>query len=195
MARSIQLTALLVAALLAAAAPRARADGGADATAEAPDLSGCATITGKSTPAAAGIAAQLLAGIANDPLYAALVPAKGHPSCKLRFQDGGVVQIEYRFRGDTLTLRNDPRIESSEQVLRVKTPLQVSPEKLLGDAEHFLYGDKGCRIDWSDSETLPGTTRPPTTETVWHGDVCNCRAAVAKDASGRVSSLSFKSAC
>ena len=194
MARSIQLTALLVAALLAAAAPRARADGGADATAEAPDLSGCASIVGKSTPAAAGVAAQLLAGIANDPLYTALVPAKGHPSCRLRFQDGGAVQIEYRFRGDTLTLRNDPRIESSEQTLRMKT-LPVGPEKLLGDAEHFLYGDKGCRINWSDSETLAGTTKPPTSETVWHGDVCNCRAAVAKDASGHVSSVSFKSAC
>ena len=70
-----------------------------------------------------------------------------------------------------------------------------SQAELLGDAEHFLYGEKGCRIDWSDPETSPGATRPSTTETVWHGDVCNCRAAVAKDASGRVSSVSFKSAC
>lgn len=196
MARPIQLTTLLVgSALLAALVPLAHADGDADAVAAPPDLSACATIVGKPTPAAAAVAAQLLGNVEHDPLYAEFAPATGRPACKLRFQAGGALQIDYQFKGGALTIRNDPRLEYSEQRLRVKAPLRASPETLLADAEHFLYGEKGCRINWSDPETLHPSARSARTETVWHGDVCNCRAGVDKDATGQVTGVSFKSAC
>lgn len=193
MARPVQLTAWLVAgALLAATA--ARADGDA-APATPPDLSACATIVGQPTPAAAGVAAALLAKIDHNPLYLAAAPATGHARCKLLFQPSGAVQLEYAFKGSALTLRNDPQLEYTEQRLRVKSPLRVEPEALLADAEHYLYGEKGCRIDWAQGETLHPAKSSRATETVWHGDVCSCRATVEKNASGRVTGVSIKAAC
>jgi hypothetical protein len=137
----------------------------------------------------------MLTDIDRNPMYLALAPAKGHPGCKLLFKDGGVVQLEVVFKGGALTLRNDPGLEATEQRLRVRTPLRVPPAALLADAERFLYGEKGCRIDWAQADTVHPSQKSQSTETVWHGDVCSCRASVEKSASGRVTEVSIRSAC
>ena len=193
MARPIRLAALLAGAvLLAASAAPAQAEGDIAAHSH---ITHCATPVGAPTAAAADVAAGLLAGIDHNPLYVALVPQTGRPGCRLRFQDGGAVQLEVVLKGGTLTLRNDPGLESTEQRLRVRTPLRVQPEALLADAEHFLYGEKGCRIDWAQAETVQSSQKSKATETVWHGDVCNCRAGVEKSAGGRVTAVSIRSTC
>jgi len=133
--------------------------------------------------------------IETSPLYT-IPAANGLASCRIRYQADAVVVLEYQFKGgDWLHVRRDPRIEYTEQNARFTLSSTQKPEAILAGAERAAFGTAGCGIVWREPETRPDENASGITETVFHGDVCNCQAIIRRQADGRVVGLVLKSAC
>jgi len=132
--------------------------------------------------------------IESGPIYG-VAAAAGVSSCSIRSESGAVL-IEYHFKdGGRLHVKRDPRIEYTEQIARVRLAPEKNPVEILAAAERKAFGENGCGIDWQNSDTWPVLGDPKVKETLFYGDLCNCRAGFRRDASGRVVELMLRSAC
>jgi hypothetical protein len=103
--------------------------------------------------------------------------------------------LEYLFNDDGwLRVKHDLRIEYTEQVAHVRLTSEKNPETVLTAAERHAFGQNGCGIDWQNPKTQLRAD-PKVKETLFYGDVCNCRASFRTDATGNVVELMLRSAC
>ena len=103
--------------------------------------------------------------------------------CMNPFQEGGRLHV-----------KRDSRIEYTEQVARIHLAPKKNPETILSSAR-VAFGTSGCGIDRQKADTKGAADDPNATETLYYGDVCNCRAGIRRDAAGRVVELMLRSAC
>jgi hypothetical protein len=129
------------------------------------------------------------------PLYTIPATSEGVRSCRAAYE-AGVIALEYSFRdGGWLRVKRDPRIEYTDQEARFELSRGENPTAVLTRAEVVAFGDKGCGIDWAESEKQPADDDSRAVETIFRGDVCNCQARFRSNAAGRVIGLSLRSAC
>jgi hypothetical protein len=182
--RLLAITSLIATACspMPAATQRASAPpecSGADAVASAPDAK---TLT------------DLRRATEMGPFYAVGSRA-GVASCRIT-RDADSIRLEYTFRdGASLRVTRNPKIEYTDQELRLAFALVENPTAVLTRAEQAAFDAKGCGIDWKQPETAPADDDPRSTESVYRGQVCNCQARARSDASGRVMRLQLRSAC
>lgn len=133
--------------------------------------------------------------IESAPLYTIPAATTGVAVCRVRYQPGGVVTLEYPFRdGLWLHVKRDPRIEHTELIALIAVPKE-QPEALLAGTERAAFGADGCGIDWRQPETQPAEDDRSVTETVYRGDVCNCQGRIRRNADGRGVRFVLRSAC
>jgi hypothetical protein len=133
--------------------------------------------------------------VENSPLFSIPIAAAGIASCHVRY-DSAVIELEYRFKdGGWLHVKHDARIEYTEQEARFALSSAENPVAILAGAERVAFGHNGCGIDWRQAETQPAVDDVGTTETIFHGDVCNCQARIRRDVAGRVVGLMLRSTC
>ena len=72
---------------------------------------------------------------------------------------------------------------------------EKNPETILASAKRLAFGAGGCGIDWQNANTKAAADSPDVTETLYYGDIRNCRAGIRRDAAGRVVELMLRSAC
>jgi hypothetical protein len=155
----------------------------------------CADQTATATEAERNDERAWRESVERSPLFSAAAGA-GVERCTIARQAEGRTTLDYRFRGgNALQVSRDPAIEWLEQTARFAQPPAQPPMALLADAERSAYGSSGCGIDWSDPETRPAAGRPAGTESVYRGVACNCQAIVRRDAAGKATTLTLKSAC
>ena len=136
----------------------------------------------------------LRGNVERGPLYT-IPAAAGVAACGISVESGAIM-LEYQFRdGGQLHVKRDSRIEYTEQVAHIHLAPQKNPETILAEAERVAFGAGGCGIDWQKADTKAAADDPDATETLYYGDVCNCRAGIRRDASGRVVELMLRSAC
>ncbi len=140
-----------------------------------------------------GIVTAVRKNVESGPLYS--IPARAGVAKCSAIEQSGVITLKYRFRdGGSLHVKRDSSIEYSEQVAWFNLRSEEKPVAILKSAEHVAFGASGCGIDWEKAETQPSPD-PNFTETLFYGDVCNCRAGFRRDAVGQVVELMFRSAC
>ena len=145
-------------------------------------------------PAEAGNLAALRSAMEAGPIYITAAAA-GVSECNIRSRSGSIL-IEYRFKdGGWLHVTRGPRIEYTEQVAHVHLAPEKNPAEILAAAERKAFGENGCGIDWQSPETRPSADDPKLMETLFYGDVCNCRAGFHRDATGSLVELMLRSAC
>ena len=138
--------------------------------------------------------ATLRSNVEGGPLYT--IPATGGVAACSVNVESGVITLEYQFKdGGRLHVKRDSRIEYTEQVARIQLAPEKNPETILSSAERVAFGASGCGIDWQKADTKAAADDPDATETLYYGDICNCRAGVRRDAVGRVVELMLRSAC
>lgn len=139
--------------------------------------------------------AALRRSVETGPLFTIPATSAGVASCRAGYTTG-VIALDYSFRdGGWLRVKRDPRIEYNDQEARFELPLGENPIAVLTRAEMVAFGDKGCGIDWAESEKQPAEDDSRAVETIFRGDVCNCQARFRSNAAGRVIGLSLRSAC
>ena len=137
---------------------------------------------------------DLRRSIEMGPFYAVGSRA-GVASCRIT-RDADSLRLEYTFRdGASLRVTRNPKIEYTDQELRLTFALAENPVAVLTRAEQAAFDSKGCGIDWRQPEVGPASDDPRSTENVYRGEVCNCQARARSDASGRVVQLQMRSAC
>jgi hypothetical protein len=136
----------------------------------------------------------LRSAVESGPLY--VIPAAaGVAACTVSVDEGAII-LEYRFRnGGRLTVKRDLRIEYTEQVAQLHLARDKNPVAVLADAERAAFGASGCGIDWNAPDTKAAEDGSRTTQTLYYGDVCNCRAGIRRDAAKRVIELMLRSVC
>src|SRR5688572_6346701 len=128
------------------------------------------------------------------PLYAMLAGASPVASCVITV-DESRVGLEYAFGdGGKLQVTVDPRIEYGDQEARFTSEPAEDPVEILKRAERAAFPD-GCGVNWDAPETGAARDETVARETIYRGDTCSCQARVGQGASGRLTSLSFRSAC
>jgi len=182
----------VVASVLAIACSTLPATSQSQARAPAPDC----VVEGNANTASqnAQVVSTLRQAVERGPLYE-IASRSGVASCRIG-QDSDAIRLEYVFRdGTTLRATRNLQIEYSDQELRLATPLAESPVPMLTRAERAAFGEKGCGIDWKRPDSKPAADNGTITETVYRGDTCNCQARARADATGRVLTMSLRSAC
>jgi hypothetical protein len=169
---------------------------------QAPDLKepavaiACVVLDGKLSAKDNDRVAELKRAIEASPFYTIPASTNVLASCDVRFSPDGEIGLEYHFRnGNWLQVKRNERIEYMELKVRLNQILNEQPEAILARAEQAAFGARGCGINWYQSETKQAKDDPNITETLFHGDVCNCQARIRHDASGRAVELMLKSAC
>lgn len=133
--------------------------------------------------------------VESGPLYAAAGSASRLAACRVD-QSLGTITLQYDFTdGSRVRATHDPRIEYSEQVVRLVASIGVPAIEALQRAERAAFGAEGCGIDWRRNEARTAPAEAGATDAVFSGEVCNCQGRIRSDASGRVIELAFKSAC
>lgn len=156
----------------------------------------CTVLAGKPSSQEVALAAALKQAIETSPFYTIPAASKGLPSCDLRFNPDGEMELEYHFLdGNWLQVKRNARIEYTEQNVRLNLLLPEQPETILARAEQSAFGTNGCGIDWQQSETQLAEDDRNVTETLFRGDVCNCQARIRRNAYGRVVGFMLRSAC
>jgi hypothetical protein len=133
--------------------------------------------------------------IEDGPLYQALQERLGPPrACVRSVQDDGL-RLAYKFsKGGALVARIDPRIEFSEQHVKLSGLDQAEARSLLQAAEMNTFGTTGCGIAWEQPITEERGTFGGSREVVYRGDACNCQARVVYDGKKMIG-LVLRSAC
>ena len=140
-------------------------------------------------------AGELQRSVESSALFGAAAAGTRVQGCSV-WHAGRSVELLYRFRsGSQFTAKRDPAIELTEQRAKLALPSMDDPLGVLGRAERQAFGEQGCGIDWAHPDTEAAKSEPGATDTVWHGDTCNCRARVRRDALGTVIELALTSAC
>jgi len=133
--------------------------------------------------------------VEEGPLYQALVQRLGPPrGCQRAVQDGGL-RLAYRFsKSGALVAQVDPRIEFSEQSVRLPGLDEAEAKSLLQAAEANTFGTTGCGIAWDQPVTEQRRGSSASREIVYRGDACNCQARIGYDGA-KVVGLALRSAC
>lgn len=141
-------------------------------------------------------ARQLQRSIEAHPLF--LKPAAASPvrGCTANFESAGRFVLDYRFRGkQSLRVERDTAIE----YIAIKSSFQLAPgeqaETILRQAERSSFGANGCGLDMQHADTHPVQYEPQLNETVYQGNVCNCRGIIRRDAKRQVIGFILTSAC
>lgn len=174
---------------------------GSIAATPSPDAAGpCKAVNRTGEPNGPGTAqevqavAALKSSVESGPLY--VIPASaGVAACTVSV-DEGAIMLEYRFKdGGWLNVKRDARIEYMEQVAQFHFPRDSDPVAVLAEAEQAAFGSDGCSIDWRTPDTQEVPDDSGGTQTLYYGDVCNCRAGVRQNTSGHVVEFTLRSAC
>lgn len=141
-------------------------------------------------------ARQLQRSIEAHPLF--LRPAAASPvrGCTANFESAGRFVLDYRFRGkQSLRVERDTAIE----YIAIKSTFQLAPgeqaETILRQAERSSFGANGCGLDMQHGDTHPVQYEQQLNETVYQGNVCNCRGTIRRDAKRQVIGFILTSAC
>lgn len=154
----------------------------------------CKVADGTPTAQEAGTISALRSNVESGPLYT-IPAAAGVSACSINVGQG-VITLEYRFKdGGRLHVKRDSRIEYTEQVARFHLAPERNPITILASAERVAFGASGCGIDWQKADTQTPVDDPGATETIFYGDVCNCRAGIRRDPAGHIVELMLRSAC
>lgn len=136
----------------------------------------------------------LRSNVESGPLYA-IPAARGVVRCRVSV-GAGVVALEYQFKDEGwLRVKRDSGIEYTEQVAHFQVASEKNPLGILANAERVAFGHSGCGINWQQADTQAVTDDLSVKETLFYGDMCNCRAGIRRDAAGRVVELMLRSAC
>jgi hypothetical protein len=150
---------------------------------------------GEATAVNRPLAAELQRSVTSSALFHAAGAGTGVQACSV-WHAGKSVELIYRFRGGgQFTAKRDATIESTELRAKLALPASENPLRVLTRAERQAFGQQGCGIDWEHPDAEAARGEPGATDSVWHGDVCNCRARARRDALGTVIELSLTSAC
>lgn len=129
------------------------------------------------------------------PFYHALKQRLGPPRSCARSVQAGVLRLTYEFpRNGALVVQVDPRIEFSEQRVKVQGLEEDEAKSLLQAAETNAFGATGCGLNWEKPVTEAPGTVGGSSEIVYRGDACNCQARIAYDGE-KVIGLVLRSAC
>jgi hypothetical protein len=129
------------------------------------------------------------------PLFGTAAAGTPAASCRIG-SDAGAVTLDYTFgNGAAMRVRRDARIEYTSQEVRPAAPPTENAVAILTRTERSSFAPDGCGMDWAKPETAAATDEPASSDTIYRGDVCNCQARIRTDASGRIVSLVFRSAC
>jgi hypothetical protein len=140
-------------------------------------------------------AGELQRSVESGALFGAAAAGTGVQNCSV-WHAGRSVELLYRFRsGGQFTAKRDPAIELTEQRAKLALPMAEDALDVLGRAERQGFGEQGCGIDWAHPDTKAAKNEPGATDTVWHGETCNCQARARRDALGTVIELALTSAC
>ena len=140
--------------------------------------------------------AELERTINTSPFYTIPASTEDLTSCDARLSPEGDIELEYHFRnGSWLQVKRNERIEYMELNVRLNQKLTDQPETILARAERAAFGASGCGIYWLQSETHPSADDRKVTETLFHGDICNCQARIRHSGSSHAVELMLKSAC
>ena len=143
-----------------------------------------------------GAEQAVLRSIRNGSLYAQAIAPTGVAACRLA-RDDGVLRVHYRASGgNALDVERDPRIEyTNVEASFVTPPVDNDAIGILARAERESFGAGGCGIDWLNPETEKSADAQGNEESIYRGDVCNCRARVRRNAAGVVIKLGLRSSC
>jgi len=129
------------------------------------------------------------------PLYQTLKQRLGPPRSCARSVQGRALRLAYEFpRNGALVAQIDPRIEFSEQRVKLQGLEEVEAKSLLQAAETNAFGATGCGINWERPVTEEPGTFGGSSEVVYRGDACSCQARVVYE-DEKVIGLVLRSAC
>jgi hypothetical protein len=129
------------------------------------------------------------------PFYHALEQRLGPPRSCARSLQAGALRLAYEFpRNGALVVQIDPRIEFSEQRVKLRGLEENEAKSLLQAAETNAFGATGCGLNWEQPVNEGPGTLGGSSETVYRGDACNCQARMAYDGE-KVIGLVLRSAC
>jgi hypothetical protein len=129
------------------------------------------------------------------PFYRALEQRLGPPRSCARSIQAGALRLAYEFpRNGALVVQVDPRIEFSEQRVKIQGLEEDEANSLLRAAESNAFGATGCGLNWEKPVTEGPGTFGGSTEIVYRGDACNCQARIGYDGE-KVIGLLLRSAC
>ena len=116
--------------------------------------------------------------------------------CTANFESSGRFVLDYRFRGkQSFRVERDTAIE----YIAIKSTFQLAPgelaESILTQAEQSHFGPNGCGLDMQKADTHPVQYEKQLTETVYQGNVCNCRGIIRRDAKQQVIGFILTSTC
>jgi hypothetical protein len=173
------------------------ASGIANAASAGASPSAACTITGEA-PTQDDIrdARQLQRSIEVHPLFLKPAAASGVRGCTANFESSGRFVLDYQFRGkQSLRVERDTAIEYTA----IKSAFRLAPgdhaETILTQAERSSFGANGCGLDMQHGDTHPVEYEPQLNETVYEGNVCNCRGIIRRDAKKQVIGFILTSAC
>ncbi len=138
----------------------------------------CAPIAGQVVPAARQKQLHdFQNSVESGAFYQELVRRRGLPQSCNSGVDGETLSLTYAFRGGAqLEAQSNASIEFSEQRMQVSGLNKQSALNLLKAAEHSLYGEEGCGIQWERPTTEPNPQHPTSHDVVYRGSTCNCQA-------------------
>jgi hypothetical protein len=127
--------------------------------------------------------------------YKELLLRFGKPlTCNVDVQDGKM-SLTYVFRlGAQLIAKTDPKVEFSEQTVKLIHLETGKAIALLKRTERDAYHPNGCGISWTRGEDKSTASSSDSREVVYRGETCNCQARLVYK--GRyVVTLVLRSAC
>lgn len=133
--------------------------------------------------------------VKSGPFYKEMVRRLGKPAtCKISI-DGDNLSLSYGFKNEgQLEARSNPKIEFSEQSMRVRGMSQRKALTVLKESERDAFGKDGCGIDWSHpAEDAPGESAG-SREVSYRGENCNCQGRILYEGKVIVG-LILRSAC
>lgn len=141
-------------------------------------------------------ARHLQQSIEANPLFLKPAAASRVRGCTAHFESSGRFVLDYRFRGkQSLRVERDTAIEYTA----IKSTFLLAPgehaESILTQAERSSFGANGCGLDMEHADTHPVQYEKQLNETVYQGNVCNCRGIIRRDAKQQVIGFVLTSTC
>lgn len=141
-------------------------------------------------------ARHLQRSIEANPLFLKPASVSRVRGCTANFESSGRFVLDYRFRGkQSLRVERDTAIEYLAIKSTFLLPAGELAESLLTQAERSSFGPNGCGLDMEHADTHPVQYEKQLNETVYQGNVCNCRGIIRRDAKQQVIGFILTSTC